>query len=173
MNGRAPLLAAILSVTAATAIAVADPSETRIIVQIELALVGVVAVGAVVAALRHAAPLAPPSAFDRADHRPPPVSQQLPVDLVRISRRLTVAQASLADTRRHLAPLVAAIAADRLRGRAHTEIDPESVYLHLPRPVPDALARLLDPAFDDLDTRDMAGLDAAGSDAVVRALEQL
>jgi hypothetical protein len=101
---------------------------------------------------------------------PPP---RLPRDLVRINRRLVAAEGSASDARRHLARLVAAIAADRLRPAAHTTIDADSVYAHLPRPVPDALALVLDPALASLDTREMPGLDADACDALVRALEQL
>jgi hypothetical protein len=142
-------------------------------VQLETAVLGVIAVVTMAGVLRRAAPLAPPSPLDRVERPGAPVPEPPPVDLVRISRRLVAAEGSVADARRHLAPLVAAIAADRLRHGAHTEIAADSVYAQLPRPVPAALALVLDPALASLDTREIPGLDAAASDTLVRALEQL
>jgi hypothetical protein len=92
---------------------------------------------------------------------------------VRIARRLDAARASAADTRRHLGPVVATIAADRVRDRAHTAVAAESVYASLPQPVAPELALVLDPALDGVDTRALPGLDADAADALVRALEQL
>jgi CBS domain-containing protein len=166
-------VAAVVSLTAAGVAIAFAPDESRIIVQLELALVGVITIVAVVGALRRAAPLAPPSPLDRVPRPEARSPRPLPLDLVRISRRLAAAEASAADTRRNLAPLVAAIAADRLRRRAHTTIEADSVYPHLPLPVSDALALVLDPALADVDTRELPGLDAEGSEALVRALEQL
>jgi multisubunit Na+/H+ antiporter MnhC subunit len=170
---RRALIATIVSLTATGVALAVDPNESRLIVQLDTALIGVIAVVSAAGALRRAAPLAPPSPLDRVFRPAPPAPQPLPVDLVRISRRLVAAEGSAADARRHLAPLVAAIAADRLRHRAHAEIGADSVYSYLPRPVPDALALVLDPALASLDTREMPGLDADASDAMVRALEQL
>lgn len=164
---------AILSLTAAGVTIAFVPNETRVIVQLELEVVGVITVLVALGALRRAAPLAPPSPLDRTAKPSAPTPRPLPLDLVRISRRLAAAEASAADTRRHLGPLVAAIAADRLQQRAHRSIEPESVFADLPRPVPPPLALVLDPALAGLDTRQMPGLDAAGSEALVQALEQL
>ena len=168
---RRAVLITILSLTVSGVAVAFDPNESRVIVQFEVALVGFVAVLVAVGVLRRAAPLAPPSPLDREARPEPPPPTVLPLGLVRVSRRLAAAEASAADARRQLAPLVAAIAADRLR--SHTEIDLDSVYSHLPRPVPDALALVLDPALADLDTREMPGLDAEAADALVRALEHL
>jgi hypothetical protein len=170
---RRAVIATIVSATATGVALVIDPNESRLILQLETALLGLIAVWSAAAALRRAAPLAPPSPLDRVVRPAPPAPQPLPVDLVRISRRLVAAEGCAADARRHLAPLVAAIAADRLRHGAHAEIAADSVYSHLPRPVPDALALVLDPALASLDTRDMPGLDADASAALIRALEQL
>jgi hypothetical protein len=170
---RRALIATILSLTAMGVALAVDPNESHLIVQFETALLGLITVVTAAGALRRAAPLAPPSPLDRVVRPDPPAPQPLPLDLVRISRRLAASEGSTADARRHLAPLVAAIAADRLRHGAHTEIEPESVYAHQPRPVPDALALVLDPALAALDTREMPGLDAGASEALVRALEQL
>jgi hypothetical protein len=170
---RRSLIVAIVSATR-TGIALAvDPNESRLILQLETVVLGLVAVVTMAGVLRRAAPIAPPSPLDRIPRPDVDPPSRLPVDLVRISRRLVAAEGSAADARRHLAPLVAAIAADRLRPAAHTTIEAESVYAHLPRPVPDALALVLDPALASLDTRDMPGLDADAGDALVRALEQL
>jgi hypothetical protein len=68
---------------------------------------------------------------------------------------------------------VSDVAADRLRGHSHTRVDQDSVYAQLPRPVAPELTLVLDPALAGLDTRRMPGLDARGSDALVRALEDL
>jgi hypothetical protein len=170
---RRALIATIAGLTiAATAVAL-DPGESRFIVQLALVFVGVIAVSAAVGALRRATPLAPRSPLDRPAATVATAPPPLPLDLVRISRRLATAEASAADARRHLGPLVASIAADRLRRGSHTPIDPDSVYPHLPRPVPAALALVLDPALGDVDTRELPGLDSDGADALVRALEQL
>ena len=168
---RRAILITILSLTASGVAVAIDPNESRVIVQFEVALIGFVAVLVAVGVLRRAAPLAPPSPLDRAVRPEIPPPAPLPLDLVRVSRRLAAAEASAADARRQLAPLVAAIAADRMR--SHTDIDLDSVYSHLPRPVPDALALVLDPALAHLDTREMPGLDADAVDALVRALEHL
>jgi hypothetical protein len=170
---RRALIATILSLTATGVALAVDPNESHVIVQFETALLGLITVLTTAGALRRAAPLAPPSPLDRVARPGPPVPQPLPVDLVRISRRLVAAEGCAADARRHLGPLVAAIAADRLRHGAHAEIEADSVYAHLPRPVPDAFALVLDPALASVDTREIPGLDADASDAMVRALEQL
>jgi len=86
---------------------------------------------------------------------------------------LAVAQASAADARRHLGPVVAAIAVDRARDRAHAAVTAESVYASLPQPVAPELALLLDPALDAIDTRALPGLDPVAGEALVRALEAL
>ena len=157
-----------------TAYAIAfDPDERRLIVQIAFAALGVLAVTAAVGALRRAAPVAPRSPLDRARLRPRVVPAPPPADLVRVARRLEAAQASAADARRHLGPVVAAIAADRVRDRSHTALDAESVFANLPRPVAPELALLLDPALEALDTRALPGLDPDAGEALVRALEQL
>lgn len=170
---RRSIIATILSLTAAaTAIAVA-PDRSRLIVQIEITVVGAIAVMTAAAALRRAAPLPPRSPFDHLPRTAAQVAPPLPLDLVRIGRRLTAAVASAADSRRHLGPLAAGIAADRLRRHSHTPVDQDSVYADLPRPVHPALALVLDPALAGVDTRDMPGLDPDGTDALVRALEQL
>jgi hypothetical protein len=170
---RRAIVATILSLTvAATAIALA-PDESRLIGQIEITILGAIAVMTAAAILRRAAPLPPPSPFDRPPRTRAPVDPPLPIDLVRMGRRLTAAEASTADARRHLGPVAASIATDRLRRRAHTPVDPDSIYAHLPRPVPPELALVLDPALAGIDTREMPGLDADGTDALVRALEQL
>jgi hypothetical protein len=170
---RRALIATIVSLTATGVALAVDPNESQLIVQFETALLGLIAVLSAAGALRRAAPLAPASPLDRAFRPGAPGPQPLPVDLVRITRRLVAAEGSAADARRHLAPLVAAVAADRLRPGAHTEIEAESVYAHLPRPVPESLALVLDPALASLDTRELPGLDPDASDAMVRALEQL
>jgi hypothetical protein len=167
------VITVILSLTAAGVAIAVDPNESRVILQSETALVGCIVVVTAAGVLRRAAPVGPPSPLDRVSRPGPPSPRPLPLDLVRISRRLAAAEASAADARRHLAPLVAAIAADRLRHGAHTEIDADSVYGHLPEPVPAALALVLDPALAMRDTRDLPGLDADASAAMVRALEQL
>jgi hypothetical protein len=172
ISRRRALIATILSLTATGVALAIDPNENHLILQLETALVGLIAVATAAGVLRRAAPLAPPSPLDLVMRPGAPVPETTPVDLVRISRRLVAAEGSAADARRHLAPLVAAIAADRLRG-AHTVIEADSVWAYLPRPVPDALALVLDPALASLDTRDIPGLDAEASDAMVRALEQL
>jgi hypothetical protein len=170
---RRALVATIVSLTA-TGVAVAMvPKDSRVIAQLELALVGIIAVVSAVTALRRAAPLAPPSPLDRIPVTRAPAPRPLPADFVRISRRLAAAEASAADARRLLGPLAAAVAADRLRRGAHTPIDPDSVYEHLPRPVPAVLALLLDPALDGTDTRKLPGLDPDAGDALANALEQL
>ena len=173
MSRRRALIATILSLTATGVALAIDPNENHLIVQIETALVGLIAVATAAGALRRAAPLAPRSPLDAVVRPSTPAPEPPPVDLVRIARRLVAAEGSAADARRHLAPLVAAIAADRLRHGAHTMIEADSVYAYLPRPVPDALALVLDPALASLETRDIPGLDAEASDALVRALEQL
>jgi hypothetical protein len=170
---RRSIIAAILSFTAAATAIAFIPDRSRLIAQIEIAIVGAIAVLTASAALRRAAPLAPRSPFDRRPRRATAARNPLPLDLVRIDRRLTAAAASAADSRRHLGPLAAAIATDRLRRHSHTPVDQESVYAHLPRPVHPTLALLLDPALAGTDTRAMAGLDPDGTDALVRALEQL
>ena len=163
-----------MSVTgAATAMAIA-PDRTRLIAQVEIAIVGAIVVLSVSGALRRAAPLPPRSPLDhfprsKASAAPAPP----PPDLVRISRRLTAAEASAADARRHLGRLVGAIATDRLRAHSHAPVDQDSVFARLPRPVAAELALVLDPALAGLDTREMPGLDAAGSDRLTSALEQL
>jgi hypothetical protein len=170
---RRALVATIVSLTAAGVAVALAPRESRVIAQLELALVGVIAVLSAVGALRRAAPLAPPSSLDRVPAVRAPAPQPRPADLVRISRRLAAAEASAADARRLLGPLAASIAADRLRRGAHTAIDPDSVYGHLPRPVPAVLALLLDPALAGDDTRKRPGLDPDGADALANALERL
>jgi hypothetical protein len=149
------------------------PRDRRFVVQLALTAIGVIAVATAVGALRRAAALAPRSPFDRkpAVERSEPVP--VPAELVRITRCLAAAEATAADARRDLGPIVAAIATDRLRRAAHAPIEPETVYSHLPRPVPAALAMVLDPALASLDTRAMPGIDADGVEALVRALEQL
>ncbi len=173
ISRRRALIVTIVSATATGVGLAIDPNESRLILQLETAVLGLVAVVTMAGGLRRAAPLAPPSPLDRVPRRRVDVPSSLPLDLVRISRRLVAAEGSAADARRHLAPLVAAIAADRLRPGAHTAIEVESVYAHLPRPVPDALALVLDPALAALETRDMPGLDVDASEALVCALEQL
>ncbi|HEX4489654.1 MAG TPA: hypothetical protein VH914_00460 [Acidimicrobiia bacterium] len=157
---------------AANAIAF-DPDERRLVVQLAFAALGLIAVIAAVGVLRRAAPLAPRSPLDRPPPRPRPGPPTPPADLVRVARRLEAAQASAADARRHLGPLVATIAADRLRDRAHSLVEPDSVFSSLPQPVAPELALVLDPALDDVDTRALPGLDAERADALVRALETL
>ena len=164
---------AIVSITAAGVAVALVPGQQRVIVQVELALIGVIALLSAVGALRRAAPLAAASPLDRVPRAIDPAPPPLPADLVRIARRLAAAESSAADARRLLGPLAAAIAADRLRRTAHEPIDPESVYAHLPRPVPAALALVLDPALAGVDTRRLPGLDPDMGDALVRALEQL
>ena len=170
---RRSIIATILSVTAAAAAIAFVPDRSRLIAQIEIAVVGAIAVMTASAALRRAAPLPPRSPFDRRPRTATGARNSLPLDLVRIDRRLAAAAASAADSRRHLGPLAASIAADRLRRHSHTPVDQESIYAHLPRPVHPTLALLLDPALAAVDTREMAGLDPDGTDALVRALEQL
>lgn len=170
---RRAIVATILSLTAAAAAAASVPDRLRLIAQIEIAIVGAIAVMMATGALRRAAPPPPPSPLDRVPSANTKADTALPLDLVRIARRLAAAEASAADARRHLGPLVSEVAADRLRGHAHTRVDQDSVYAHLPRPVPPELTLVLDPALAGLDTRQMPGLDARGSDALVRALEDL
>jgi hypothetical protein len=170
---RRAIVALIVSLTAAAATVALEPDRFRLIARVEIAIVGGIAVMSAAGALRRAAPLAPRSPFDRVPRSNARASAPLPLDLVRISRRLAAAEASAADSRRHLGPLVASIAADRLRRRSHTQVDQDSVYAHLPRPVPAALALVLDPGLADVDTRELPGLDPDGSDALVRTLEQL
>jgi hypothetical protein len=170
---RRSIVATILSLTAAAAAIALAPDQSRLIAQIEITIVGAIAVVTAAAALRRAAPLPPRSPFDRLPRAAAPAAPPLPLDLVRTGRRLTAAAASAADARRHLGPLAAAIAADRLRRHSHTPVDQEAVYAHLPRPVHPALALVLDPALAGVDTRDLPGLDPDGTDALVRALEQL
>jgi hypothetical protein len=170
---RRAIIATISSLTvAATAIALA-PDESRLIGQIEITILGAIAVMTAAAALRRAAPLPPRSPFDRHPKTEIRIDPPLPIGLVRIGRRLSAAEASAADARRHLGPIAAAIATDRLRRRAHAPIDQDSVYAHLPRPVAPELALVLDPRLAGLDTREMPGLDPEGTEALVRALEQL
>jgi hypothetical protein len=170
---RRAIIATISSLTvAATAIALA-PDESRLIAQIEITILGAIAVLTATAALRRAAPLPPRSPFDRLPRTKAGLDPPLPISLVRIGRRLSAAEASAADSRRHLGPIAAAIATDRLRRRAHTPVDQDSVYAHLPRPVAPELALVLDPELAGRDTREMPGLDADGSEALVVALEQL
>jgi hypothetical protein len=170
---RRAIVAAISSLTAAAATAASVPDRLRLIAQIEIAIVGAIAVMIATGELRRAAPLPPPSPLDRRPSAHAATDTALPLDLVRISRRLAAAEASAADARRHLGPLVSEVAADRLRGHSHTRVDHDSVYAQLPRPVPPELTLVLDPALAGLDTRQMPGLDARGSDALVRALEDL
>ena len=67
------------------------------------------------------------------------VAFHVPLNIARVeSAPLPETYASTARLR------VAAVAADRLRPGAHTEIEAESVYAHLPRPVPASLALVLD-----------------------------
>jgi hypothetical protein len=172
---RRALVATIGTLTVAAAAIAFDPDQSRVIVQLAVTLIGIIVVAGAVGALRRAAPLAPRSLLDATTTvaRRPVGASPLPIDLVRISRRLAAAEASAADARRHLGPLVATIAADRLRRGAHVEVDRDSVYSHLPRPVPAALALVLDPALADVDTWELPGLDTDAADALVRALEQL
>jgi hypothetical protein len=167
------LLTTIAIATVAAIVVAADPAETRLIVQIAVTLVGMVAVWTAVRALRSAAPLAPGSPLDGNRAVPGPTLPALPIDLVRIERQLAAAAASASDARRALGPLTAAIAADRLRSRAHGSIDRDSVFAHLPEPVSPPFALVVDPALAALDTRAMPGLDSDGVAALVRALERL
>ena len=170
---RRAVVATILSLTFGAAAVALAPDSSRLIVQIEIAVVGAIAVMTALGALRRAAPLPPASLLDRVPRSRANAGPPLPLDLVRISRRIAASEASAADSRRHLGPLASAIAHDRLRRRSHATVDPDSIYDHLPVPVPAALALVLDPALADVDTRQMRGLDADGADALVRALEQL
>ena len=165
------ILATIISLTLAALGISFDPDQRQLIIQLELAALGVIAVLALTGVLRRAAPLAPRSPLDQRWRAPKPQPAPLPIDLVRVSRRLIASEASAADARRHLGPLVAAIAADRLQTYEHTDID--AVYFRLPQPVPAPLALVLDPALADVDTRELPGLDSDATDALVRALEQL
>ena len=141
-----------------------------------MAFLGLIAVIAAVerAAARGSARAAVAARPDRPPRRFHPVAAPLPIDLVRISRRLAASEASAADARRHLG---AARRRDRGRSAAPRRTPrsiPTSVYAHLPRPVPAALALVLDPALDELDTRQLPGLDPdARNESLVRALEQL
>lgn len=170
---RRAIVATILSLTFGAASVALAPDSSRLIVQIEIAVVGAIAVMTALGALRRAAPLPPPSPLDRLPRSSAKAEPPLPLDLVRISRRIAAAEASAADSRRHLGPLATAIAHDRLRRRSHTTVDPDSIYDQLTVPVPAALALVLDPALADVDTRQMPGLDTDGAEALVRALEQL
>jgi hypothetical protein len=170
---RRTVVVTILSLTVAGAIVALQPGRVRLIARVEIAIVGLITVVSAAGVLRRAAPLAPRSPLDRVPRSIAVTGAPLPRDLVRISRRLAAAEASAADSRRHLGPLAGAIAADRLRRRSHTPVDQDSVYAHLPGPVAPELALVLDPALVDVDTRAMPGLDADGTDALVRALEQL
>jgi hypothetical protein len=167
------LTATIASITIAGTAVAFDPDETRLIVQLALTMIGVVAMASAAGALRRAAPTAPRSPLDRLPARPKPEPVPLPLGLVRTTRRIAAAEASAADARRHLGAVVATVAADRLRSGAHHAIDSESVFAELPRPVPASLALVLDPALADLDTRALPGLDADAVDALVRVLEEL
>jgi len=169
ISRRRAVITVILSLTAAGVAIAVDPNESRVILQSETALVGCIVVVTAAGVLRRAAPVGPPSPLDRVSRPGPPSPRPLPLDLVRISRRLAAAEASGGPA----PPPLAAIAADRLRHGAHTEIDADSVYGHLPEPVPAALALVLDPSLAMRDTRDLPGLDADASAAMVRALEQL
>ena len=170
---RRAIVASILSLTAAATAVAFAPGRFRLIAQIEIAIVGAIAVMIATGELRRAAPLPPRSPLDRLPKAKTKTGTALPVDLVRISRRLAAAEASAADARRHLGPTVSDVAADRLRRHSHTRVEQDSVYAQLPRPVSPELALVLDPALAGLDTRAMPGLDADGTDALVRALEQL
>jgi hypothetical protein len=170
---RRALVATIVGLTAAGVAIAFVPQERGVIVQLAMTLVGTVAVLTAVGSLRRAAPLAPPSPLDRVSRTLASAPQPLPADLVRISRRLAASEASAADARRLLGPLAAAIAADRIRRGAHTQVDPASVYARLPRPVPVALALVLDPTLAATDMRVLPGLDSDGVETLVRALEQL
>ena len=170
---RRAIVAAIVTVTAgATAISF-DPDERRLILQLAFCALGLIATATAVRALRRAAPLAPRSPLDRPLPPPRPTDAGLPIDLIRMTRRFAAAQASAADARRHLGPVVATVAADRLRRRGQTGADPESVFALLPQPVAPELTLLLDPELERVDTRARPGLDAEGASALVRALEQL
>jgi hypothetical protein len=176
-EGRRALIRALVAtvgcvVAAAYAIAFL-PGDSRLIVQLAVTAIGVIAVATAVGTLRRAAALAPRSPFDRKPARERSAPVPIPGELVRITRCLAAAEASAADARRDLGPLVTAIATDRLRRATHAPIEPETVYSQLPRPVPAALALVLDPALASLDTRAMPGLDTDGVEALVRALEQL
>ena len=82
---RRSTIATILSLTvAATAIALA-PDESRLIVQIEITVLGAIAVMTTAAVLRRAAPLPPRSPFDRVPRTRATVAAPLPLDLVRIN----------------------------------------------------------------------------------------
>ena len=170
---RRAIVAAILTVTAASTAIAFDPEERRLILQLAFSAIGLIATLTALRALRRAAPVAPRSALDRSRARPQAPAADPPIELVRMSRRLAAAEASAADARRHLGPVVAAIAADRLRRRGDTATDPDSVFASLPRPVAPELALLLDPELERVDTRALPGLDASATGAVVRALEQL
>ena len=164
---------AILSLTAAAAAIAIVPERFRLIAQIEIAIIGAIAVIIATGEVRRAAPLPPRSPFDRVPKVDAKTEPSPPPDLVRISRRLAAAEASAADARRHLGTMVSDVAADRLRDHSHTRVDHDTIYARLPRPVAPELALVLDPALAGLDTRAMPGLDADQTDALVRALEQL
>ena len=170
---RRGIVTTILSLTAAATVAAAAPDRLRLIAQVEIAIVGAIAVMVTTTEVRRAAPLPPRSPLDRLRKATAVTDAPLPPDLVRITRRLAAAEASAADARRHLGPIVSEIAADRLRRHSHAPVDQDSVYAQLPRPVSPELALLLDPALAGLDTRAMPGLDADGTAALVRALERL
>jgi hypothetical protein len=167
------VVATVVTIIAAANGIAFDPDQRRLVVQLALGSLGVIAVLAAVGALRHAAPLAPRSPLDRSLPRARAGAPTAPPDLARVARRLEAAQASAADARRHLGPIVATIAADRVRDRSHTAIELDSVYATLPQPTTPELALVLDPALDDVDTRALPGLDAGAAERLVRALEQL
>jgi hypothetical protein len=172
-NRRRMIAGAIATVTAsATAIAF-DPDQRRLIVQLTFTALGLLAVSAASGRLRRAAPIAPRSPLDRPRRPAAAPPTPLPLDLVRMARRIAAAEASAADARRHLGPVVATVAADRIRRHAHATVEPDAVYARLPVPVAPELALVLDPALDALDTRALPGLDGAGTAALVHALEQL
>jgi hypothetical protein len=166
-------IAAVVTVIAAAYAIAFDPDQRRLVVQLASSVLGLLAVTAAVGALRRAAPLAPRSPLERRRRPAPAPVSALPHDLVRTARRVEAAQASAADARRHLGPVVATVVADRLRLHTHATVAPDDVFARLPRPIAPELALVLDPALERVDTRALPGLDPEGAVALVRALEQL
>jgi len=163
---RLPLFFTIVAVVALFSF----PGRRELVAHVYLLALAACGLGALVAKIRRANPVAARSTFDLALRSRRPRRERLP-DLERVQRELSLAGQTAADLHFRLRPRLRRIATQLLAARRGIELDANPAAAR--QALGEELWEIVRPDRETPLRRDARGLDPAKADRVVTALERL